>query len=605
MSSKVSTPPSRLHRDAHGASAENVIPATPSASALLLARLAWGFSLVCAVTLVGLATWGLDRGLDMTDEGYYLLAYQPRQPPTWGLSRFDVFEKALLGWMAPTAINLRAIHLGLVLVSSLVLAAGLAHFLGGSRSSIRRTAMWLPFIVVAQMAAYAFGPPALSYNHITVFLLMISLGATLAYLAKESDQRLLLAVFSGLPLGVCLFIKGSSSVTAFAFTLVAVTLAGRTSTRLGWARGAAALAVGYLLGVGFYFLVVESPGTWWSAFSRDLGGPSAVGPSPASLLHSYADTAYELAKWLLEAGLFLLAGVLVHRQRDRIGSLLRTTIWLTLAAAAAFWVFWRLPPREVLLPLAYLVAIEVVLAVAIATHESLHGVWHRHSTRFWLACMLTVAIPICGAVGTNNNIMLQSTFLLGSWAAALVLTTSLVSSRLRPWTIAFVIVIIGGLSTAKFVDDYVIHPYRLVGGLADQTTSIAIAGPLSHIHVDPETAHFFDQLAVVRREYNTTGQPMVGMYRIPGVILALGGYAPGFPYIIPEIKAFACRELERLRPIDPILLIIRHSTEGPPLGCLAASGIQLARYRQVASIYDPYQSRKLDIYEAPQTASRK
>ena len=79
------------------------------------------------------------------------------------------------------------------------------------------------FIVLAQMAAYAFGPPTLSYNHEVAFALVTSLGATLLYLAKDGNRNwLALPAFSGSLLGVCLFIKFPSSLSAAVVTLLAV-----------------------------------------------------------------------------------------------------------------------------------------------------------------------------------------------------------------------------------------------------------------------------------------------------------------------------------------------------------------------------------------------
>ena len=98
---------------------------------------------------------------------------------------------------------------------------------------------------------------------------------------------------------------------------------------------------------------------------------------------------------------------------------------------------------------------------------------------------------------------------------------------------------------------------------------------------------------------------MIGMYDLPGVTLALGGYAPGYPFIDTLTKALACQDLECLRPVDPILLSVRNSPDGPPLGCLARSGINLARYRRLATVYDPYQSRELDILAVPGGGNQK
>ena len=75
--------------------------------------------------LLSVVIWGLNKGFDITDEGYYLLGYQDGQEIGYSPSGFQYVIRGFFGWMALDIINVRILRLIISLISVLLLTIAL------------------------------------------------------------------------------------------------------------------------------------------------------------------------------------------------------------------------------------------------------------------------------------------------------------------------------------------------------------------------------------------------------------------------------------------------------------------------------------------------
>jgi hypothetical protein len=551
---------------------------------------------LAALGMLAIVAWAYNRGLDITDEGYYLLAYQDHQPAAGGLANFDTLTKQLLGWASLGAPGYRLVHMLLVLASSLVLALGLKRFTAVNGRSPLGLAGLTAVVLVAQLGSYGFGPPTLSYNSLSSAFLLAALGLLLVHLAPADGHRspraqLLVPAAAGLLIGLCTFTKVNAGLGAAVVFGLALCLApGSRDQRL---RAVGGLALGGLVGVAFYFAVAQSPSDWYDAFSRDLKGSSDSQHGSGDLLSDYTQSLRNLARWIVEAVALLVGGALAWRHRNRLGRNGAIAAAVVLGVVALDLIRRRVSGGDDLqqaLPLAYLFAVGTGIAAIVAGRSRIG----RADLRWGLAVAVALLVPLVGAAGTNNDIIGQCILYLGAWAAAVVLVADRVPTPLRTVVTTCVLAGLAVASVARFADGYVRHPYRLGTSLFDQKVKVSVPGALDGLKLSPAAAKFVTDLDGVRRTLHTDGRQMIGMYSLPGAVLALGGTAPGESYISGLSRTRACKELVRVRPVDPMLLLVRGS---PRLDCLAGAGIDFARYQRVSTVFDPYHRKPLDIYD--------
>lgn len=138
--------------------------------------------------------WARNRGLDLTDEGYYLqlYAHPDAAPPDVVFSQFYLLVDFMTGNIDTGIVGYRTLALFLLVTSGAFLGLSLHRFL---RS-------WLPevdlpplpatvaFVAVSALLGYAWAPLAVSYNTLAATLISVATGCTLLAVADRERTRL-------------------------------------------------------------------------------------------------------------------------------------------------------------------------------------------------------------------------------------------------------------------------------------------------------------------------------------------------------------------------------------------------------------------------------
>ncbi|MDD5411310.1 MAG: hypothetical protein PHF31_07835 [Methylobacter sp.] len=191
----------------------------------------------CVATLLAYCLWSLDRGLDLTDESYYLAAaINPDAVILWATAMH--WFTSDLWQLSGSLAGFRGMGLAILTVSSVVLALGAVRAFLMSGIDVVARGFPILLIVACSLAGallyHAFMPFTPSYNLLAVSGVYMALG--LIYLTANIPRSLrfyCLQFLSGTALGIAFLAKFSSGVLAWSIVCgIVVVLGGSSCQRI-------------------------------------------------------------------------------------------------------------------------------------------------------------------------------------------------------------------------------------------------------------------------------------------------------------------------------------------------------------------------------------
>lgn len=169
-------------------------------------------SLSFAACLV-LIVLGFNRGFDISDEGFYVLLADPRQSNDFGIINYDFFFKLFHQVTGHTfsLAELRGLRLIFYLLGAMALSSFLRKMVHGSIPAVEA------FLIcsLGMFAGYAFLPPTLSYNSLTVVLSSFWLA-----LIFSDRPYLVKSTLLGLILALLVYVKVTVAIVLLLLTIV-------------------------------------------------------------------------------------------------------------------------------------------------------------------------------------------------------------------------------------------------------------------------------------------------------------------------------------------------------------------------------------------------
>jgi hypothetical protein len=137
------------------------------------------------VFLLSIIIWGVNKGVDLTDEGFFYSATRPNQEDSYGIWPFFIVLGKITTFFEPDIIFWRLTRIFLIISSSFVLAKG---FILWIKSAINihnfPLKIFYPIVGIAGLMNYSVSPQGLSYNQVTFILVQLILGFLLMYMAS-------------------------------------------------------------------------------------------------------------------------------------------------------------------------------------------------------------------------------------------------------------------------------------------------------------------------------------------------------------------------------------------------------------------------------------
>ena len=496
------------------------------------------FTAVVSLSILAIIIWGTNKGFDLTDEGLYLLKYQDHQESLAYYSQFHVIVSNLFGWMEPTILNLRIARLILTLVSTFIMTFGVVSWLKAYyKIKIKPITGILIYniVLIGSFLSYTFGAQSLSYNHLISFCLLISSGFIFIALRKykASGIKFILNFLAGIFTGIAVFIKITSAIPFILIVTVYIYFYCKNINCRGSLISITSIYGGFAGFIIIYFLFISSLPDYLQGLS-EITKASTLETSDHTLGFFFKDTILTILK-IIEYSIFaiiilsffyLLQNVLNAIKAKQINFFSWKFILKFFSLPVLAVMAYLLYDKVLYLQFAGPFLLIFIFAPSIMLLNYLKKRTNRAlSYQFWSTSILLFIIPFIGAFGSNNGLIINSIYFAGFWFAGLIIIYyKQLITRQSLLVIIFILSIICILSFSK---NYIKDPYRQLP-LTKQTEKITQLPNGKHILVDPVTKTYLTEIyATLNANGFSKHTPIIGTYKIPGIIYLVDGTAPG------------------------------------------------------------------------------
>lgn len=498
---------------------------------------------ITTLFLTATVFWGLNRGFDLTDEGYYLvLASNPAKYA--GVSAFHFLLSKLPNLTTSKLIDLRIFQLLGQIVSCLLLSYGFwqMNWSNSFRPTKTQLAISVFFTVLASFLLQAIFPPSLSYNGLTYFLIFSSFGLLFAAAGVPSGKANLPVLLSCISGFLCVF------------ELPVKFTAGVLSVFLGFAwlcinKNQRSLLTSYSLGLFagavFFLCVIQTPLQFQEQLEQiRCYATMTTTHSPGAILR----TNLLNIKTTLETGWVNFGFVLLVPALSATLAILAAKSKLPakkyviglLASACLLPSLFLISTKNGAYYLSYVdVQISVSLGMSVLLIFALTRYTHgfrliSHHLQFLSSLAILFVLPLVCSFGSANPLPFQ----LVSCMSPVFLALSAISLKVLTGAVAapFRFALIGGLTSlviTVFLNGYIHHPYLLYGSLEEQRYDASDLPNLRGVKLSKDSLNFLSSTyEILTQNGYQPGDPIMSLFDIPGAVYALGGTEVGSPWLL-------------------------------------------------------------------------
>jgi hypothetical protein len=477
-----------------------------------------------------LFTWAmLDRGIDLTDEGYYLNSAATPELYPYNITQFGKLLHPLLLLVDHDVALMRVINFFSLLSCQLAVVLRSLEAVG-ERLTLSKVSRWVVVsaFVVSALLFYCIWLPTPNYNSLNVLGASLFASAAIGWQrGKGGTTDLADILIGGVGLAICALVKPSTG----ALLIPLVLLAGATSLKrtvlftAGVGVASAAIVAAYLL------IAIGSPEAIQQSYLGNLtltGGMLGGGmnfdrylwrsaPFPGESLHIGAVMLLSATLYLTLVGKPANATVRLCLQAAAFAGLVASCVWVQFFPDT-----WNRPVTWT----TGLMATAFAACHAVRDRSAIDGTLLR------LAAIM-ILIPFAVGFGSNTGMTRSAGQAAGIWTAGSILTVAALMRgeilRAAVWWVSVMAVVSTGvvLSWAQY------FPQRQSAALWTQESRVAVRGGKHALRVDAASAAYFDRLAAAARRNGFTGRtPVIDLTGTsPVTIYMLGGNALGWAYL--------------------------------------------------------------------------
>ncbi|MGZ4958447.1 MAG: hypothetical protein ACXV7J_04280 [Methylomonas sp.] len=545
----------------------------------------------CVAILLAYGLWSLNRGLDLTDESYYLAsAIHPDSLLLWATAMH--WFTAGLWQLSGNLATFRGMGMAILVVSSVVLALGMIRAFEtcgfGEANNRRSRTLIVAGSLVGAMLYHAFVPFTPSYNLLAVSGVYMGMGlVTLSVNSSRSLRFYGFQSFGGVALGIAFLAKFSSGIVGWGIACFITAMMSESHRDRILRMGLLTIGMAATVGIIIFLKTTFSEALEQfrlGTFVYMLGTNETF---PERLARYFNQSADFLKLILTDFWIpLMLFGIYAVRPR----------FWLAAMGLAAF-------VYSVLTQGYYLGGMDrydqqtaplfvAVILCLLATAR----VWMQNKKLICLLAALSL-LPFCIAIGTFNPLHLQILFSIAPWGlAAGLLAFALPLNADQRFMPELVCMLFVTLVTSQVLSNGFRGPYRLNRPLQEQSEAITIP-PLGTFRVDRESRDAYMKLIQVADACGIHEDRMfLGLYNIPGIALIIQTVMPGFPLLQDRVSTEPI--LDRLPPEtlkSAVVGIDRDSGSFDP-----GMPKQLARfptdYRLCGTITIPFQKQTVELW---------
>ncbi|MBK5286332.1 MAG: hypothetical protein JJE25_13105 [Bacteroidia bacterium] len=545
------------------------------------------FLLCCAVIV-----WGINKGFDFSDEGLYVLGFQQGQEIFSSPTYFHLLFRKLFFFMELDIITLRVIRFIIYLSGSIFFSWGLLKWIEIHSKEIRLpTLLFFPFIAIGTFIGYSFGPQSLSYNHLSVILLLFSSGCLFLNFAysEEKNKRIyfasILMAVAGILTGMEIFVRITSGVILVLIYVLLILIHPKNKLNL------ILLLSGLLLTLLAYFIFIQPFSQYYNGIRNTVylitSENSHSASSVATKIYDAGIALFIMIIYSLLTSVIYIFIIKKHKLYNSLTTSLKSIVFF-FYFILFFFLATRLFARDFLgykrggYFLYLLVSFLSVHVVEIFSSTGIKGILLRISQeRKKLPILLFLFLcPFILTFGTGNRVLLMTIFGVAFWFGAAAAIFNLYS--LRKELMIFFISVSCSVGFFLLVHFFIFHPYRLES-LVEQTETIPSLKRAANLMVDKKTKRFTEHVAAVLINNGFhEHDPIIGIYHLPGLIYLVGGLSPGGILWGDEVNQLFCKDLQLSKMnLSKIFFLIRDKHSLEFMDCLKTQGVDFFNYQKI------------------------
>ena len=451
-----------------------------------------------AVLVIG---WACHKGMDLSDESFYFMGYLYSKNPYLDPASFHIVFDRLFSYWDMTLIDVRLLRLLLTIIASFPLYFGIRRLI--QLNSVKEKFILFNIILSGMMLSYAWAPLALSYNSMSCILIATISGFWI--LTFTSDKLYLKAVYAFLLGFLCILLFYVKITNVILFPILAFgTLywinkgnnLGKLTTAYAIILIIVSFGIGIISSLALYSGGLTSISDTLEQYTRETFAMSDnKSHSPAHLKKRYFDNAemvltrlkYPL---LLIIGLFTAIKLYLARSKKKNKSLVHKLflvigilIFIITVTQNKYWLGGAGFHYRVLIPYIFI----GVLAF-------LDRLLENKRIDYVLVLSL-LAIPLAGAIGTNNGLSAQVLFY---GVFIFLLLHYLINSSGTLWYKNILLVGMVLLCSSQILTATIINPYRQ-SGLSNSIKALEGVKSLEGLKVDNGLYQLKDELAFLEK----------------------------------------------------------------------------------------------------------
>lgn len=540
----------------------------------------WWIMLGLFVLRLGFVTWSLNKGIDITDESWYLIAYRFPSPDLYPIHQYQRVISSWLPIAMDDLVTARAFRVITDLSSIFFLSIAFSRIVS-TRIRPSSKVRWIyPFLMLSQVFSISLFSRAFGYTDFSLMNLSFAFSfLVLGLTSGKPAGRLGWLLLSGFFCGLQLFIKYPPALVAGSIMLVfllVISIKGRIKwwMPLTWVGG-------MLLAPALFFSTIEGISPWLEQMQQGIEGYKMQGHDPLGMVLTFYVPDYAETLGLLGLSLVIFLLLFLPRMRRQAGefsvpgTLMRMLLILSLATLATWFYFptwiedattYPLIPSVFCQTIHFYEILTLLLLVAYLIHNK-----GKLPLSIVAVSLVTIFISLClnlGSDGTFSVGHFQFAFLLipGIYLGGYLLALRFPSSRI-PLVSVIVVVLLGNF---QFVYSYLLKPYRLHQNLFYQTETSPL---LPGITLDKPTAEYFNKIddLLVKGGYQK-GDPFITVPNLPGLVYVFDGSPEGSNWygISPALNCYLLHSRDRDLYHRPPFIIMEKSYVPLQWDCLSA-----------------------------------
>lgn len=497
--------------------------------------------LVLTISILTILIWGLNKGFDLTDEGYIMMGNSmPMHIQPTGL--FQSMLHQLFGWLSPGILFYRWLRLVLVVSASLFLSIEFIKYFNhilSEKLEIQHQILVFASLLLGSCMSYSIFENNISYNALSLVIALLATGLIFRAFRLQTLKNTDLLIF-GLITATQFIVKFPTAILLIGlilFTLVLHTLSGPKKITHFIKNCVLYLVISFVITL---LLITITYGDV-QAYLKDLQNAIQLlrDHDPQLLKTLYIDSfnyAYEQS--------------ILHFQH-RIKQLILLVIFYLILPLSTF--------KKLLGCILFCVAIYVmrnyyfyikdaelqksgmvylyraldpylpILLMSIAVNFKTIFI-HRYKIREIINMaflFLLIAIPLLWSTGTGNELTLQCLQYVFAPVGVLVMFYILQKDKVLKAINLLLLVGTCFLMQAQIHSGFIDHPYRITSSLNHLPIQFSNA-TLHTIYTDPTTNNFVEKIDKNISQKTTFQKPIpcIDFCKIPGVVYAIHGYTP-------------------------------------------------------------------------------